>query len=65
MTRRSLDFSKINAAALGAPGVKCIGHEYCLLNSTRAANHTGVAEHSCNSNHWRACKGVLCNRGRL
>ena len=61
MTRRALDFSEINAAALLAlpalcarwmPGGKRIGHEYVALNPTRADRHAGSFKVNLQTGRW-------------
>jgi hypothetical protein len=61
MMRRSLDFSKINAAALTAlpalcarwmPGGKLIGREYVTLNPTRADKRAGSFKVNLHTGRW-------------
>ena len=61
MMRRSLDFSKINAAALAAlpalclrwmPGGKRIGREYVTLNPTRADRRLGSFKVNLQTGRW-------------
>ena len=61
MTRRSLDFSKINSAALTAlpalcarwlPGGKLIGREYVTLNPTRADRRAGSFKVNLQTGRW-------------
>lgn len=61
MMRRSLDFPKINAAALPAltalcarwmPGGKRIGREYVTLNPTRADKRAGSFKVNMTTGRW-------------
>ena len=61
MSRRSLDFSAVNAAALPAlpalcarwlPGGKCSGREYVTLNPTRPDRRTGSFKVNLRTGRW-------------
>ena|SRR5690242_15075891 len=61
MTRRPIDFSKINSAALAAlptlcarwmPGGRLVGREYVTLNPTRADRRAGSFKVNLQTGRW-------------